>query len=148
MCGCCSRSNRYEEKMTTTTIAHLLYTEPLRSCSCPGGRCPRRLSPFSFILFSSSPTLKSIPCGFPTPYRATRYLVCGAGACPVVVTRTALSWSGDKLRVTQVQCYYRVKDIWAEPVGAPFRSVSMTKCPKQRRSSDRYFEDRCYILRL
>ena len=101
-----------------------------------------------FILFSSSPTLKAIPCGFPTPYRGTRYRICGAGACPVVVTRTALSLSGDKERVTQVPCYYRVKDIWPEPVGAPCRSVSMTECPKQRRSSDRHFEDRCYILRL
>ena len=31
--------------------------------------------------------------------------VCGTGACPFVVTRTALSWSGDKEGVTQVPCY-------------------------------------------
>ena len=31
--------------------------------------------------------------------------VCGAGACPFVVTSTALSWSGDEEGVTQVSCY-------------------------------------------
>ena len=45
--------------------------------------------------------------------------VCGGGACPFVVTRTALSWSGDKKGVTQFPCYYRVKDIRAEPVEGP-----------------------------
>ena len=107
------------------------------TCACRASSC-----------FSSSSTLIAIPCCFPAPCRGTRYRVCGASARPLIVTRTALSWSGDKRGATQAPCYCRVKDTWAEPVGAPFRSVSMTEYPKQRRSSDRYFEYRCYILRL
>ena len=36
-----------EISINTTTTIDPLYAEPLRSCSCPGGCCPRRLSPFS-----------------------------------------------------------------------------------------------------
>ena len=58
----------------------------------------------------------------------TKRIVCGAGACPFVVTRTALSWSEDKEGVTQVPCYQRVNDIRAEPIEGP----SLDQC---RRSS-------------
>ena len=47
----------------------------------------------------------SIHLFFRDTINTSMYLVCGAGACPFIVTRTALSWSGDKEGVTQVPCY-------------------------------------------
>ena len=76
-----------------STLSHIL----LFSYSAATTRACRASS-----CFTSSSTLIVIPCCFPAPCRGTRYRVCGTCVCLFVVTRTALSWNGDKKGVIRV----------------------------------------------